>query len=71
MSKQATPISNRQTADEQIRDCDRCGRPRPMSTKRFSITASDFTAGTADYEQALLCGECWRQERDRLRRSFA
>ncbi len=56
---------------KQSRDCDRCGRPRPGDPTRFTVTMSDFTPGTADYEQALLCGECWRYVRDELWRCLA
>jgi hypothetical protein len=52
-------------------ECDRCGQERPANPERFVVTASDFTDATADYERTLLCGECWRHVRDRLRRSFA
>ena len=58
-------------SDEQTRDCDRCGRDRPTSIERFTVTASDFSAGTAAYERVLLCGDCWQNARDELRRSFA
>jgi hypothetical protein len=61
-----------QTADHpDERECDRCGRPRPTDPERFTITASDFTDATADFERALLCVECWRQYRDDLRRCVA
>lgn len=53
------------------RDCDRCGRARPTNPERFTVTASDFTDATADFERALLCVECWRQYRDDLRRTVA
>ena len=59
------------TGDEQRRDCDRCGRDRPTNVERFTVTASDFSAGTAAYERVLLCGDCWQNARDELRRSFA
>jgi hypothetical protein len=59
------------STDGQTRDCDRCGRARPANPERFTITASDFTGATADYERALLCVECWRQYRDDLRRCIA
>jgi len=72
MSKNATTTSptDAQTT-EQTRECDRCGRDRPANTKRFTVTASDFTDATADFEKALLCGECWREFRDDLRRCIA
>lgn len=72
MNKNATTTSptDGQTTN-QTRECDRCGRDRPANTERFTVTASDFTAATADYEQALLCGECWREFRDDLRRCVA
>lgn len=57
--------------NEQQRDCDRCGRDRPTNTERFTVTASDFSASTAAYERVLLCGDCWQNARDVLRRSFA
>ena len=66
-----TPRHDEPSTTEQTRDCDRCGRDRPADPERFSVTASDFTDSTADFEQALLCGECWRSVRDDLRRCFA
>jgi hypothetical protein len=57
--------------DKQTRACERCGRDRPTNTERFSVTVSDFTDATADFEKALLCGECWREFRDDLRRCIA
>lgn len=55
MSKDArtTSPTGGQTT-EQARECDRCGRDRPASTRRFTVTASDLTGATADYEQVLL-----------------
>lgn len=58
-------------SDEQQRNCERCGRTRPTNTERFTVTLSDFSDSTAAYEKALLCGECWQQVRDELRRSLA
>ena len=57
--------------DEQQRDCERCGRARPTNPERFAVTASDFSDSTAAFEKVLLCGECWQQQRDELRRSLA
>ena len=58
-------------SNKQTRDCDRCGRDRPTNIERFTVTASNFSAGTAAYERVLLCGDCWQNARDELRRSFA
>lgn len=72
MSKNATTTSPTEAqTTKQTRDCDRCGRDRPTNPERFTVTATDFTDATADFEKALLCGECWRQFRDRIRRCFA
>lgn len=69
MSKHATPPrTTGEQHDEQTRDCDRCGRDRPASPQRFTITASDETGG---YERAFLCGECWQEFRDEIRRCLA
>lgn len=72
MSKNANQqhMTGVQTA-ERARDCDRCGRSRPTSIERFTVTASDFTDATADVEKAFLCGDCWRHIRDELRRCVA
>jgi hypothetical protein len=72
MSKNATTTSptDAQTT-EQTRECDRCGRDRPANTERFTVTVSDFTDATADYERAYLCADCWRKFRDDLRRCIA
>lgn len=53
------------------RDCDRCGRNRPANPRRYTVTASDFTDATADFERAHLCAPCWRHFRDEIRRCFA
>ena len=72
MSKNATtPSRTDAQTTEHTRVCDRCGRDRPANTERFTVTASDFTDATADYEEALLCAECWRKFRDDLRRCIA
>ena len=72
MNKNADqPHTGAEQTTEQTRDCDRCGRDRPSSIERFTVTTSDFTDATADYEKTLLCGECWRRFRDELRRYVA
>jgi len=53
------------------RTCDRCDRPRPSDPERFTVTASDRTDATADYERALLCADCYRRIVDDLRRCLA
>lgn len=65
----STYTSNTET--DRRTDCDRCGRDRPADPERFAIVASDFTDGTAAYEKVLLCADCWRQQRDDLRRCVA
>jgi hypothetical protein len=72
MESQDTSLDRRTDSEGSRRiECDRCGQKRPANPERFVVTASDFTDSTADYERTLLCGECWRHVRDRLRRSFA
>jgi len=73
MNTDGTHTTDRTVTDDtnSTRDCERCGRDRPANTKRFTVTASDFTDSTADFEKVLLCAECWRQTRDDLRRGIA
>lgn len=72
MSKhQTTTSSTDAQAAEQTTDCQRCGRDRPANPERFTITASDFTDATADYEKTLLCRECWERVRGEIRRCVA
>jgi hypothetical protein len=58
-------------AVDQDRDCDRCGRDRPADPRRFTVTATDQTDRTTDFEKVLLCPHCWRDIREDLRRCFA
>ena len=65
--KESAARGDESKTTEHRRDCDSCGRDRPADPERFAVTASDFTDGTADFEKALLCRECWRAFRDGLR----
>jgi hypothetical protein len=72
MNTQAKLLNRRTEPDHpRTAECDRCGQDRPANPERFVVTASDFSDATADYERALLCGECWRHVHDELRRCFA
>ena len=55
-------------SDGQTRDCEHCGRDRPVDTQRYVLTIQDHTDATAAYERTLLCKSCWKKARDTLRR---
>jgi len=55
-------------SDEQTRDCEHCGRSRPLDTRRYVMTVQDYTDGAADYERSLLCRACWNHARETLRK---
>lgn len=55
-------------SDGQTRDCEHCGRDRPLDTQRYVLTVQDHTDGTAAFERTLLCRACWKDARNTLRR---
>ncbi len=55
--------------------CEHCGQPRPTrdrpldaNQERFTLTFEDYSPSTGAYEKIRLCGECWRNLRQKFTR---